>query len=92
MCLAVPFKVIEVAPDGTSGKVLMSGTPCEVGFALLEEVAVGDYVLVHAGMAIQRLSPEEAEDSLRTLAEFAETVAQQDKENRRDGSDDPRSL
>lgn len=85
MCLAVPFKVVEIAPDRSSGKVLMSGTPCDVGFALLDEVEVGDYVLVHAGMAIQRLSPEEGEDSLRTLAEFAEAVAHQDEELQRGG-------
>ena len=87
MCLAVPFKVVEIAPGRTSGKVLVSGTPCDVGFALLDEVEVGDYVLVHAGMAIQRLSPEEGEDSLRTLAEFTEAVAQQDEEPQQDGED-----
>ena len=81
MCLAVPFEVVEIAPDNASGKVLMSGSPCDVGFALLDEVAVGDFVLVHAGMAIQRLSRDEAEDSLAVLREFAETVSQTDAEN-----------
>lgn len=89
MCLAVPFEVIEIAPGKASGKVLMSGSPCDVGFALLDDVQVGDFVLVHAGMAIQRLSREEAEDSLAMLREFAETVRQQDMENPRP-DDEPR--
>lgn len=80
MCLAVPFEVIEIAGDKSSGKVMMSGAPCEVGFALLDDVEVGDYVLVHAGMAIQRLSRDEAEDSLSMLRQFADTVAQQNRE------------
>lgn len=89
MCLAVPFEVIEIAPDKASGKVLMSGSPCDVGFALLDDVEVGDFVLVHAGMAIQRLSREEAEDSLAVLREFAETVRQRAEENPQ-SDDDPR--
>ena len=74
MCVAVPLEVLEISPDAGSGKVRMGGTPCDVGFALLDDVEVGDYVLVHAGMAIQRLSREEAEASLKVLAEFVETA------------------
>ena len=80
MCLAVPVQILELPTDDKPGKVLMSGAACEVSFALLEDVRVGDYVLVHAGMAIQRVSPEEAEESLRVLAEFMETIERQDAE------------
>ena len=74
MCLAVPLEVVEVADGGARGKVLMGGTPYEVGFALLDDVSVGDHVLVHAGMAIQRLSPEEAAETLEVFREYFEAM------------------
>ena len=65
MCLAVPTKLIEI--DGASGKVDLSGTLREVGLQLIEDPAVGDYVLVHAGFAIQKVNQQEAEETLRML-------------------------
>lgn len=64
MCLAAPGRVVEVR-DEERGLVDFSGIRKEVGLALLEGVEVGDYVLVHAGYALERLDPREAE---RTLA------------------------
>lgn len=80
MCLAVPLQVVEPPAEGGTGTVLMGGRPCEVSFALLEDVQPGDYVLVHAGMVLQKVSPEEAEESLRFLGEFFEAVERQDAE------------
>jgi hydrogenase expression/formation protein HypC len=74
MCLAVPLPVIEVSADRQHGKVMMGGAPYEVGLALLDDVNVGDHVLVHAGMAIQRLSPAEAEETLKVFQEFFAVV------------------
>lgn len=68
MCLAVPGRVAEIRDDDTA-LVDFSGVRKEVSLALVEGVAVDDYVLVHVGFALQRLDPEEAE---RTLALFAE--------------------
>ena len=75
MCLAVPTKLIEV--HGSKGKVELSGTVREVGLQLIDEPAVGDYVLVHAGFAIQKVNQEEAEETLRMLQQMYEGAGEQ---------------
>ena len=73
MCLAVPAKVVEIAGD--SAKVdFGSGVLREVNIALLEKVEKGNYVLVHAGYAIQLLDEKEAEETLRLWRELLEEV------------------
>ena len=56
MCLAVPAKVIEI--KDAMGKVDISGVTRDVSLMLLPETQVGDYVLVHAGFAIQKVTEE----------------------------------
>jgi hydrogenase expression/formation protein HypC len=72
MCLAMPTRVIEI---GTSNQALveLDGVKKEISLALLDDVQVGDYVIVHVGYALQKLDTDEAE---RTLAMFAEMAAQ----------------
>jgi hydrogenase expression/formation protein HypC len=70
MCLAVPMKVIS-QKDGT-GIAEMSGVKRELSFMMLPEAKVGDYVIVHAGFAIQILNEEEAEKSLELFREMAD--------------------
>lgn len=71
MCLAVPAKVVEIAGD--LAKVdFGSGVLREVNIELLEKVEEGNYVLVHAGYAIQLLDEKEAEETLRLWKEFLE--------------------
>ncbi|MDP2810494.1 MAG: HypC/HybG/HupF family hydrogenase formation chaperone [Rhodocyclaceae bacterium] len=73
MCLALPARVVEiVAGDETRGVVDLGGVRKEISLALLEDVAVGDYVILHVGFALTRLDTEEAE---KTLALFAEMAA-----------------
>ena len=67
MCLGVPARVVEVA--GASATVEVGGARREVSIMLLDGVSTGDWVILHAGFAIERLSAEEAE---RTLALFRE--------------------
>ena len=71
MCLALPVKVIEVGrgPAGDMGLVDLGGLKKEISLALLDDVQVGDYVILHVGYALSKLDTEEAE---RTLALFAE--------------------
>lgn len=71
MCLAVPVKVVEVCADDQA-VVDLGGVRKRISVALLDAVAVGDYVILHVGYALNRLDPEEAE---RTLALFAEIQA-----------------
>ena len=73
MCLAFPAKVVEVYGNETA-LVDFGGVRKLVSAALLEEVAVGDYVIVHVGFALSKLDIEEAE---RTLQIFAEEVAEE---------------
>ncbi len=73
MCLAVPARIIEVR-DGLLGLVELGGVVREVSFALLPGVAVGDYVLLHAGYALQKVDTVEAEETLRLLAEMVEAA------------------
>jgi hydrogenase expression/formation protein HypC len=65
MCVATPMRIVAV--EGSNAMVDASGIQALVSIELVDDVAVGDYVIVHAGYAIQRLDPEEA---LETLAIF----------------------
>jgi hydrogenase expression/formation protein HypC len=68
MCLGIPMKVVELA-DG-SAVVELSGTRRVISTALLDEVRTGDYVIVHAGFAIQVLNETEAEETLSLIREL----------------------
>ncbi|MCD6169363.1 MAG: HypC/HybG/HupF family hydrogenase formation chaperone [Candidatus Latescibacteria bacterium] len=70
MCLAIPMKVIKI--KGSEGIVELSGVEREVNLQLVEDVSVGDYILIHAGFAIQKLDREEAEETLSYLRQMAE--------------------
>ena len=71
MCLAFPVRVIELGA-GDSAIVELDGVTREISLALLDDVSVGDYVILHVGYALSKLDPEEAE---KTLALFAELRA-----------------
>lgn len=68
MCLAIPAQVIELR-EGDDAVVDLAGVRKEISLALVEDVVVGDYVIVHVGYALNKLDPEEAE---KTLALFAD--------------------
>ena len=69
MCLALPARVTEVDEAGDTAVVVLGGVGKRVCTTLLETVAVGEYVLVHVGFAIGKVSPEEAERTLALMAE-----------------------
>ena len=68
MCLALPAKVVELG-DGDMATVSLEGLRKEISLALVEDVVPGDYVLVHVGYALHKVSPEEAERTLALMAE-----------------------
>jgi hydrogenase expression/formation protein HypC len=72
MCLALPVKVIELGAHDTA-MVDLGGVKKEISLALLDAVNVGDYVILHAGYALSKLDPEEAEKTLALFAEMNET-------------------
>ena len=68
MCLGVPMKIISI--DGTNSVAEIDGVRREASLMLLdEEIAVGDYVIVHAGFAISRLDEAEALETLDLMRE-----------------------
>ena len=68
MCVAIPAKIIEITNN--MGIIDIEGAKREVSLILLEEAKIGDYVIVHAGFAIQRLDETEAFESLKVLRSF----------------------
>jgi len=74
MCLAVPAKIIDL-PSPTEGTVDMGGVHYTTDLTLVEGAALGDYVIVHAGFAIQKLDEQEAQETLALFRELAELAA-----------------
>ncbi|UCH87477.1 MAG: HypC/HybG/HupF family hydrogenase formation chaperone [Dehalococcoidia bacterium] len=70
MCLAIPARVTQI--DQGLGLVEVGGVVREASFMLLPDAQVGDYVLLHAGYALQKVDEAEAEETIRLLAELAE--------------------
>jgi hydrogenase expression/formation protein HypC len=71
MCLAIPVRVVELL-EGDEATVDAGGVRKRISLALVDDVSVGDYVILHVGYALNRLSAEEAE---RTLTLFEELSA-----------------
>lgn len=70
MCLGIPAKVINI-DESKLGKVDYLGTKVKTNFSLLEDINIGDWVIVHAGFAISKLDEEEAEETFSLLREIA---------------------
>ena len=69
MCLAVPMKILSREGDSIIAEV--DGVQKSASVMLLDEdVAIGDYVIVHAGFAISKLDEEYAEETLRLMREI----------------------
>ena len=68
MCLAIPIRVEELLPDDMA-RVTLGGVSKIVSIALVEDVEVGDYLLIHVGYALARLDPDEADRTLATMRE-----------------------
>jgi len=68
MCLSIPSRVISI--NGDMAVVSVGGTEYEASLQLLEDVSVDDYVLLHTGFAIQKISEEEALATFKLLGEL----------------------
>jgi hydrogenase expression/formation protein HypC len=69
MCLAIPAKVISIDNETDMATVAVGEIEKQVSLVLLNEVYVNDYVLVHVGYALHKISEEEAEKTLSLFAE-----------------------
>jgi hydrogenase expression/formation protein HypC len=72
MCLAVPGKILSIQGEDLmrSGRISFSGVIKEVNLAYLPEAQIGDYAIIHAGVAIATVDPEEAEQTLQDLQQM----------------------
>jgi len=99
MCLAIPGQIVALAPGGHFATVEVSKVRRTINIDLLdgEPAAIGDWVLIHVGFAMSRISEELAAEQLRLLAmlgEDAQAMAEldgytfgQDEQSRQDGQD-----
>lgn len=71
MCLAVPAKIIELL-DGQKAKVSVGGVQKVISVSLVDDLEIGDFVLVHVGHALSKVDSEEAQKTLELFAEVFE--------------------
>ncbi len=71
MCLAVPAKILSI--NGDSAMIELGGTQREASLMLLEDASVGDWVIVHAGFAIEKLTEEDAQQTFALLRDIMES-------------------
>jgi hydrogenase expression/formation protein HypC len=69
MCLAIPAQVVEIDAAGDTATVALGEVRKQVSLALVDDVTAGDFVLVHVGYALNRISEEEAARTLAVMGE-----------------------
>jgi hydrogenase expression/formation protein HypC len=72
MCLSVPGKIVRIKKN--MARVDVGGTLRDISLDLCPEVSIGEYVLIHAGFAIQTVNEEEAKETLDLLRKMAEGI------------------
>lgn len=72
MCLAIPLRLVEV--DGSDAMAEAAGIRRKVRVDFIPEPKAGDYVIVHAGFAIERLSEQQALENLQAIQEVADAL------------------
>ena len=73
MCLAIPMQITEVKDDGMAAVTVM-GTTRDVALDLTPQAQAGDYVLVHAGFAIEVVDQQYAEETLELIQDMADML------------------
>ncbi len=86
MCLSIPARVEKINGDMAVCSVGDSSYEASLQMLDLEEIKVGDYVLIHTGFAIQKLDEEEAKASLKTFEEFKKMNDDLDSEEKKEGT------
>ena len=69
MCLALPVEITSVNQEDETAIVSLNGIKKEISIALVDDLQKGDFVLLHVGYALNKISPEEAEKTLAIMAE-----------------------
>ena len=68
MCLGVPAKVVSV--EGDMASVMIGEITYKANIALLEDVVPGEFIILHAGFGIEKVDPEEAEETMRLIRDI----------------------
>lgn len=74
MCLAIPGRIVAISEKSDTATVSFGEVKKEISIALIDNVSVGDYVIVHVGYALEKLDIAEAERTLRLIAEASATL------------------
>ena len=68
MCLSVPAKILSI--DGLNAKASVGGAIVNASLHLVDDAEVGDYILIHTGFALQKISEEEALETIRIIQDL----------------------
>ena len=79
MCLAIPSKIVKI--ENNVATIDVDGVQREASLMLVENPRIGDYVIVHAGFAINKINEEDALESLKLIREAASLIFDDDKQN-----------
>jgi hydrogenase expression/formation protein HypC len=80
MCLSIPAQVISI--DGQIAEVSVGGTLVKANLSLVDNIKTGEYILLHAGFALQKINEEEAAETLDIFKEFNELNLEMDSEEK----------
>jgi hydrogenase expression/formation protein HypC len=78
MCLAIPSKIVKI--ENNVATIDVDGVQREASLLLIDNPKIGDYVVVHAGFAINKINEEDALESLKLLREAASLIFDSDKQ------------
>lgn len=79
MCLAIPSKIVKI--ENNVATIDVDGVQREASLMLVENPRIGDYVIVHAGFAINKINEEDALESLKLMREAASLIFDDNKKN-----------
>ena len=79
MCLAIPSKIVKI--EDNVATIDVDGVKREASLLLVDNPKIGDYIIVHAGFAINKINEEDALESLKLLREAASLIFKNDKRN-----------
>ncbi|HEX8144077.1 MAG TPA: HypC/HybG/HupF family hydrogenase formation chaperone [Pyrinomonadaceae bacterium] len=80
MCLAIPGKIVEIVDaENQIAKVDVGGVRRNINTGMIDDMKVGDYVLIHVGFAMTKIDEHEAEETLRVLKEIGDYQAEFDQ-------------
>lgn len=72
MCLSIPAKIVSI--EGDMAEVSVGGSLFKAGLHMIIDAKIGDYILLHAGFAIQKISEQEAAETLKILREMDDAL------------------